>query len=574
MTHRSLLSNAAVIGSAIVILLAARWIWVAGLGDYGWDYEVASRILHGEVFFRDFLLLRPPLSYYTMAELIRLLGHHLFAYHIHLWFSYVLCLIAGLLLARELGAPPSALITGVSLTAVMTCPVFSWGHSLDYQSVFLAGIGILCTLYSQRRKPWWAAAAGSAAALCIFHKQNVGLAVAICIPLFLPRKALAVYLAGFASVFFLIFSYFSRQAGAEEVWRQLFTDAASSKGGWFRTAARAVPRLIFHPDLPRRRWWELAATGTVYAAMLPIVIHILRRRSNADEKDAFSSATGIACLAGAGLGIALSLIQLEIHVPQKLLIHPWGLLLQLTYIFFFLLVAAHFRNEREIGWRTALFLVLAITAAQEASNPNFIYSATLVIPLLIALLARSRLLLHSETAGITVAAVYLLGTTVLGPISFYGLCAYQPTYPLPADSPFRGLRAPEPYARRVGEMWREVRPIAKNRRTLWLIGGGPFLAYGGLPVFNAAYSWYDSFPARLDRHLIQTWQSDPPEVVLLRDDFWASPKSELLTAGYIKKHVLSQHVEVWRSRIDPQISMWMSRSVVNASRLNLEVIGH
>src|SRR5437867_2955696 len=122
MAGQSLFSRPWLVAALVVALLAARWIWVAGLGDYGWTYEVAARILQGEVFFRDFLLLRGPLSHYVLAGWMRLLGQHLFVYHFDLWLSYAFCLATGAVLALELGASRSTLTAGLSLAAVLACP--------------------------------------------------------------------------------------------------------------------------------------------------------------------------------------------------------------------------------------------------------------------------------------------------------------------------------------------------------------------------------------------------------------------------------------------------------------------
>src|SRR5262249_51560907 len=131
--------------------------------------------------------------------------------------------------------------------------------------------------------------------------------------------------------------------------------------------------------------------------------------------------------------------------------------------------------------------------------------------------------------------------------------------------PFHGLRAPLPYARRAAELWDEVRPVLQQRRALWLVGGGgPFLAFGGLPVPGAGYYMPDSFPARLAPRMIQEWQNNPPEVVLLSDDF-RNPQSVLLTAGYIREHLLAGYAEVWRSKASPSLGMWVRQGIGPAS---------
>ena len=557
MIRRSHLSNPAIVGLLIVVLLAARWIWVAGLGDYGWTYEVAARILKGEVYYKEFPLLYGPLSHYTLAAFMLLLGHHLFVFHLHLWVSYVLSLAAGLLLVRELGASRSTQAMGISAAAVMACPVFSWSHAFNYQAPFLAGAGLLCILYARRGRPHvWAAGAGAFAALCIYDKQNVGLAIAALLPIFLPAGT-AVYLSSFSATFLLIFAYFAQHAGAAEVWRQLLIDPSSVKGGLLILAGRAVPRLIFAPHFPFRRWAELAATGAVYAALLPVAIRMSRQCPAGIMKKNSSSAMGAACLIGTGAGVAISLAHIDTATAGKWHLYPWTFLLQLTYIFFSLLCAAYLVRGLEAVWAAAVWLILAVTAVQEASNPNFEYSAVLAMPLLCALLFRGKVTLKARTAGIILAVVYLVGTTTVGPVSYYGLCAYLPTYSLPQQSPFAHLRAPAPYVETVNEFWNEVRPLIKNRTTLWLVGGGgAYLAYGGLPVYNAPCYMPDTFPARWDQRFIQSWQKDPPEFVILRDDFQASPKSSLLTAEYMKRNLLSEYTQAWRSRTQPQIALW------------------
>jgi len=560
MARHGLLFRPAAIAAGVVMLLAARWIWVAGLGDYGWTWEAAARLLAGQVYYRDFTLLYGPLSHYTLAAWMWALGPHLFHSHLHLWFWYALALVVGLRIARELGAGAAAQSTGVAFAAVMGCPAFSWGHAFNYQAPCLAGAAILCLLRARRAGgPTSAAAAGVAAALAIYAKQNVGLAVTVLIPFLLPRGSRRAYAGGLAGAFVPILWYFSSRAGWEEVLRQLFLDPAAAKQGPVWMVLRAAPRLILPPEVPGRRWWEVAATLAALGALLPLVKRLARRTpagEGARRPVGRPAEPGPALLAAAVLGIATSLLNVEWNPPAFLLPAPWTWLQEGVYLLLALLTLALWRGF-DATWRAAALPLLAVTAVQESSNPNFVYSAPLAVPLLAALLDRAGVVLRPPVAGAALAAVCWIATAAVGPPWRYGLCAYRPTYPLPSDSPWAGLRAPREYREEIRELWTELRPHVEGRTTLWLVaGGGPFLAFGGHPVSGAACYMPDTIPPRLYRKLVESWRAQRPEVVVVQDDFRLSPQDPDLAAESIRQTIAGGHRQVWRSRRDPRLSAW------------------
>jgi hypothetical protein len=370
------LSNPLVVGSGLVLLLAGRWIWVAGLGDYGWTYEFARRLALGQVFYRDFPSLYGPLSHYTLAGLMVLLGKHLILFNVHLWFSWALELGVGLAVLDELGAPRSTQTMGVSLAAVMSCPIFTPGHAFNYQSPFLAGITILCIFKARSgRGKRWAVLAGAATALCIYDKQNVGLVLALLAPLFFELPEAAVYTASALAVFGAIFAYFAAQAGAWEVTRELFFDGAAAKGGLLMLLGRAVPRIIFQPEIPWRRWWEVAATIVAYAALFPLALGAARRLKGntegyAEERDG-AGELGVAALVAASVAIALSYAPTATVAVPRWPLHPWTLLLECTYIFLlFLCGICLWRRGLRPEWRAALVLIPAIVFAG-GQQPEF-----------------------------------------------------------------------------------------------------------------------------------------------------------------------------------------------------------
>ncbi len=521
----------------VVLLLAARWIWVAGLGDYGWTWEAAARLLRGQVYYRDFPSLYGPLSHYTLAGLMALAGSHLFVFHLHLWLWYALALGAGLAVMSRLGVRSSSQTAGLALAAVISCPAFFWGHAFNYQATFLAGAATWCALRATAEGPrGWAAWAGLLAGLTIFARQNVGLTLAALIPLLLPAGRRMAFGAGLLGAGGSLFAAFAWRAGASEVFHQLLLDAAAAKGGLLMVIARATPRIILAPGAMGRRWWELAITLVCWAALGWLALRLARRRTMPRPAD---PAGGWQLAAGAAAAAAASLFPIGYGAG---FLWPW--LWQLTYIFLFLLVAAHLGVGLPGNWAPACILILATVVVQEGSNPNFPYSAPLAIPLLFGLLDRSGVRLPAAAGGALLGAVWLLGAARVGA---------APAYALPSNSPFAGLRAPQRYAAKATEMWDHLRPQIQDRTTLWLTEGGPFLAYGGLPAPSAPVYMTDSFPARLDARLLQTWQRNPPEFVVLHDRFWVTP---LLAAPALRSSLLGPYRKVWQSRLEPQVSLW------------------
>src|SRR5262245_46490036 len=78
--------------AASFAIFAGRWIWIAGMADYGWNYELGMRILAGEVPYRDYISALPQLTSYTIVPLLALLDGNLWAHNIHLYLWWLACL--------------------------------------------------------------------------------------------------------------------------------------------------------------------------------------------------------------------------------------------------------------------------------------------------------------------------------------------------------------------------------------------------------------------------------------------------------------------------------------------------
>jgi len=127
----------------IVVILSARWIWIAGIGDYGWTYELGMRTLLGEIPYRDYICTLPPLTSYTIVPFIVLLKGNLWSFSLHLYLWWFAALFVGLLVARALGLRPVAQAAAVLLAACLSLPSTHLGHAYSYAGTFFFGLTLL-----------------------------------------------------------------------------------------------------------------------------------------------------------------------------------------------------------------------------------------------------------------------------------------------------------------------------------------------------------------------------------------------------------------------------------------------
>ena len=128
---------------AIVGILTARWIWIAGLGDYAWTYELGMRVSQGEVPFRDFICTLPQLTSYTIVPFVVLLKGNLWAFSLHLYAWWFATLLVGLQVARALGLRPAAQIAAMFFAACVSLPATHLGHAYSYAGTFFFGLTLL-----------------------------------------------------------------------------------------------------------------------------------------------------------------------------------------------------------------------------------------------------------------------------------------------------------------------------------------------------------------------------------------------------------------------------------------------
>jgi hypothetical protein len=297
---------------------------VAGLGDYGWTYEAAYRIGHGEVPYRDFISSLPPLTSYTLALPIRLFGDSFWWFQLHLYFWWFLALWVGWRLMRLVTTRPALLASAGVLAVAVSNPASTLGHAYNYAATTLAGSEMLLLMYSwTKRSRILCLAAGFAAAACVFAKQNVGVAMSFAGAMVLLVPAIrqgtswlfVCFVLGWLCGFLPIAGYFSLMVGAPEFVLQAFRDAAAGKGGVWVVIGRALPRLILAPETPNRRLVETALSAVVLAILAVWGIRALRlrgRRTGPDvgvPKETRPSVWLVIWLAVAAILLLVSLIE-------------------------------------------------------------------------------------------------------------------------------------------------------------------------------------------------------------------------------------------------------------------------
>jgi hypothetical protein len=166
-----------VVLGAVALLFAYNWlayVWV-DLIDEGYFLEQASRILRGQVVYRDFDTYYTPAAVYLHALTFWITGEQS-VIPVRLILAVVRTLTAVLLyvLARPLAPPPIAVIPVIIVLAVDPVPVMWEPHPGTYAN--LTGLAVLwaMALFVERRSLWALALAGVFAGIAFAFKQNIG----------------------------------------------------------------------------------------------------------------------------------------------------------------------------------------------------------------------------------------------------------------------------------------------------------------------------------------------------------------------------------------------------------------
>ncbi|MCX8090762.1 MAG: glycosyltransferase family 39 protein [Verrucomicrobiae bacterium] len=563
-------------------LITARWVWVAGIGDYGWTYEVARRIVLGEVQHRDFICCLPVLTHYTLAALLGVLGDSLWCWAIHLYCWWLAALLVGWQLLRRLTVDTNLRQAGVILMAIFSNPAGTLGHAHNYASTTFAGLGalfILRALADGRDREWFLS--GLSIGLATLAKQNVGCmaAVAACGVVLWQgfqegntKKSLGRLgrlTLGIATAFVPAATFFGAHAGYSEFLRQYFLDAGTAKGGIALVLGRALPRIILMPETPHRRIVE----GLISA---PLLLGAgawlwLRLRDAASRRDFVTgeiTPQPLSRLAVGGFLVSMTMLSVvslwpwdSVRAPLPFDVSrfvPTGaeVFIQLAYLLSVTaFVVAGFRFRNCLNWFAVSVLggVILFSAAT-SSILYYPFCAPVVLPMLLGLLHQS--------GGFPNLARQTLLVGVLFLVVFFFRPVFAPTFaalkPLPSGSPFAGLYAPAGTAELVADRWGSLTPWIRGRRTLWLCSGGPHSAYGGLPVKNVPLFYKDTYHSRHEPSLRRAWEAQPPEFVVV-GPFLPAAGARLLTAEGIREWLGDRFELVWRARGE-ELTLWRRKT--------------
>ncbi|MFN0072123.1 MAG: ArnT family glycosyltransferase [Chloroflexota bacterium] len=159
------------------LLLAYNWlayIWL-DLIDEGYFLEQASRILRGQVVYRDFDTYYTPAAVYLHALTFWVTGEQS-VIPVRLILAVVRTLLAVFMyvLARPLASPPIAIIPVLVVLTVDPVPVMWEPHPGTYANLTALIVLWSMALFLERKELWWLGVAGVFSGITFAFKQNIG----------------------------------------------------------------------------------------------------------------------------------------------------------------------------------------------------------------------------------------------------------------------------------------------------------------------------------------------------------------------------------------------------------------
>ena len=573
-------------------ILAARWIWIAGLGDYGWTYELGTRVMLGEVPFCDYISTLPQLTSYTIIPFLWVLKGNLWAFSLHLYGWWLATLLVGLHVARTLGLRSAAQAAAMLLAACLSLPATHLGHAYSYAGTFFFGLTLLQLLRHQKKaKAKHGLLAGVFAGLALFAKQNIG-AMAVLLGLGAitygrvpsPQKhplpgSLFLFTFGAAATFLPIFGYFAGEAGAREVFQQMFSDASAGKGGLSGMIFHVLPLFFFTPNTPLRELWTLVFSGGVALLFFGFLGNKLYRLQQPatppanlpTARDSWGLIAGVI-----GVVALLSVVSL-LDLPRIRSffnrLHPdaiyefHGFVAPLVFIAFSFCTALSAVCLLSPGHRRQPELFLPIVAlpmilwGHELSCQGYLpFGAPLVVPLAVVLLERIGLIRDTVPLTCVAGGVLMLGVAGSTQEGFQP-SSFKAVEQLPVNSQFAHLWGRPDFAAVTRELHQNVAPRIRGRHTLWLCVGGPHLAWGGQSAFSVAALFGDTYNLRSEPALMQRWQTQPPEFIFVGERNYCFG-SRIFTTEALNLWLPQKYDSVWKSTLR-DASLWQLRMSTN-----------
>lgn len=311
--------------------------------DEGIVLQDATRVLAGQVPYRDFFSFYTPGSFYLIAGLFRIFGNSFAVARTSLAVAGALCSTITYILARRVCSRGISLLSAVLATVVGTAFRFLVLH--NYYSTLFACLAVLAAVkFVDRRTSGWAFAVSSFTALTFLVEQSKGgcLGVGLLTGLFLLRRSLGrlplkAFAAGLIWPFLITCGYFAAHHATVQMFSSWlwplhhYTTANHVPYGWqdwsdekraiiFSTGpivARAVKVVAVSPE------FIVPVLPLIAVALLFYWSKQLRKRHDADSEAVYYIIT---CSALAGL--LLSIVVARSDILHFLYLAPlWYLVL-------------------------------------------------------------------------------------------------------------------------------------------------------------------------------------------------------------------------------------------------------
>jgi hypothetical protein len=260
--------------SSLYLLAFMRLLLGLTGGDEGALIDGAVRIVHGQVFARDFLEVMGPGTFYWLALFLKLFGVTFVATRIDLFFTSVGTGLTMYFLSRRVCKRyytlPCVLLAGTYFGALW--PTIS--HHVDSNFFALLSVAFI-VLWQERRKDSLLFVAGvlAGATMCFHQPKGMLLLVSILLWLWIQRQrrsvsmsALGLVTAGFCSVIGIVLVYFwSRGA----LWNLVYANFVFPSGHY-----GAVNNVPYAHSLIQGYWyrWGITKSGISWTAAIAAVL--------------------------------------------------------------------------------------------------------------------------------------------------------------------------------------------------------------------------------------------------------------------------------------------------------------
>ena len=602
---QTILSASAFPAGLMVVCLVARWILVVGFGDFGTDYDLASRLAAGQWQGRDFFAVFPPLSGYSLLLFEKLIGQHYIVTNIHLWFWWLMnCLAAAALMRIYCGSEENVKLVTMAV-ALLTVPPNMHMVSFAYMASAFSGVSAFCLArHFLSGKKVFAILAGGAGGLAIMAKPNVGIAitlslVAACtIIASLQRHSSAKYIyagimivVGAAATIIVVVAIPGWYGGYGELAKEIFLGGSQIKGGFLSLAVRAIPRISTTVAPPLRYFVEFSITVPLLIVFFTLFRYLHKTRGA--EKAGLPLPEKLSPEYARRLLWLLSVVVVGLSVwsiwpnkiPQRLVelfssLQIVSLPFFLWQLFYLMIASAlitsvivgirrrDYLNDYTHGfWLLSICLVWTLGIVASGRH-NSIFTATIVAPVFIMQFngLRGRLLFRSTI-------LFLIVWTAAWHLAPNWKSTFARLTKLPEESIFSGLYWPENGACSPGSypVWNssEVIKVLQNRiahraegkSILWL-EPGPGAAFGGVIYRYGVHCLApNNIPVWAERKFGAGVRDNPPElIVCARLDNWDDPKWSFMRPEVLSPWLHRNYNLIWEaSEMPVPLQLWERR---------------